>query len=232
MKEMMNKKKPDNTARRFFDWAYKTRAKNVEKLYHHENVSMESMFLSFCSHEPAFISYGPAGLNASVKGVGFLPKDEYLEDILKIYLEHIMTYKPDDPTYSERGLELLLKYLYSDEAKKYIDFTKIGSLEMAKKQTWQNYQANKEACLIFHQPPMISYKLKGKVEIYDENISHKREIYQQFINAQHDMYHTPDMSRWLSYPAYIFRIEEIYDNSATENGFGKKLAYPFDGMND
>ena len=40
------------------------------------------------------------------------------------------------------------------------------------------------------------------------------------------MYHTPDMNRWLSYPAYIFRIEEIYDNSATKNGFGQKLQYP------
>ena len=30
------------------------------------------------------------------------------------------------------------------------------------------------------------------------------------------------MSRWLSYPAYIFRIEEVYDNSATKNGFGKR----------
>ena len=46
--------------------------------------------------------------------------------------------------------------------------------------------------------------------IYDETESGKREIYQQFINAQHDMYHTPDMNRWLSYPAYVLDIEEIY----------------------
>lgn len=231
MMDMMKKNK-DMTAKRFFDWAYTTRAKNVQKLYNHEQVSMEKMFLSFCSHEPAFVSNGPCGLNASVKGVGFIPKDEYLEDILKIYIEHIKTYDPKDPTYSERGLALLLKYLYSDEAKKYIDFTRIGSLEMAKKQSYHNYLVNKEACLIFHQPPMISYKLKGKVEIYDETTSKKREIYQQFINAQHDMYHVPDMTRWLKYPAYIFTIEEVYDNSATESGFGTKLQYPYDGMND
>ena len=178
--------------------------------------SPEKMFLSFCSHEPAFVSYGPAGLNASVKGVGFLPKDEYLEETLEIYLKHIATYEPGDKSYGERGLKLLVEQMYGEEARKRIDFTKLGSLEMAKKQSWTNYQVNPEACLIFHQPPMISYKLKGKVEIYDENLSGKRELYQQFINAQHDVYHNPTgMKRWKEQPAYIFRIEEGYDNSAT-----------------
>lgn len=214
------------SSQRFFDWAFKTRAKNVIGMYKGEQISHERMFINFCSHEPAFVSYGPAGLNASVKGVGFLPKDEYLEETLEAYIKHIKTYDPEDKTYGHRGLELLIKYMYADEAHHRMDFTKLGSLEMAKKQSWENYQVNKEAALIFHQPPMISYKLKGNIEIYDETISGKRELYQQFINAQHDMYHTPDMSRWLSYPAYIFRIEEVYDNSATKNGFGQRLEYP------
>ena len=102
----------------------------------------------------------------------------------------------------------------------------MGSLEMAKRHSCINYQVNKEAALLFHQPPGISYKLKGKIEIYDEETSGKRELYQQFINAQHDVYHTPDMNKWLRYPAYLFRIEEIYDNSASKNGFGKQLQYP------
>ena len=214
------------SAQKFFDWAFTTRAKNVIDMYNGVQTSMEKMFLNFCSHEPAFVSYGPAGLNASVKGVGFLPKDEYLEEILAAYIEHIKTYEPGDKTYGQRGLKLLIEHMYGEEARKKIDFTRLGTLEMAKTQTWTNYQVNKEAALIFHQPPMISYKLKGHVEIFDENISGKREIYQQFINAQHDMYHTPDMSRWLSYPAYIFHIEEVYDNSATRGGFGQRLEYP------
>lgn len=213
------------SAQKFFDWAFKTRAQNVMKLYNGDQMTPERMFLNFCSHEPAFVSYGPAGLNASVKGVGFLPKDEYLEETLDVYIKHIKTYDPEDKTYGKRGLELLIKHMYGEEAHHKMDFTKLGSLEMAKRQSWINYQVNKDAALIFHQPPVISYKLKGKIEIYDENISGKREIYQQFINAQHDMYHTPDMTRWLSYPAYIFRIEEVYDNSATKNGFGKQLEY-------
>lgn len=214
------------SSQKFFDWAFKTRAKHVINMYNGVMESKEKLFLNFCSHEPAFVSYGPAGLNASVKGVGFLPKDEYLEETLEAYMNHIRTYDPEDKTYGKRGMEVLIKYMYDESAYHRVDFTKMGSLEMAKRHSWTNYQVNKEAALIFHQPPGISYKLKGKIEIYDEAASGKQELYQQFINAQHDVYHTPDMSRWSDYPAYLFRIEEIYDNSVSKNGFGKQLAYP------
>ena len=192
------------SAESFFNWAFRTRANSVLKLYNGEMVSPEKMFLSFCSHDPAFVSNGPAGLNASIKGIGFLPKDEYLEETLAAYIEHIKTYDKDDKEYSKRGLALLVKYMYGEEAQKRVDFTKVGSLEMA-----------------------ISYELRGKMEIYDECESGKREIYQQFINAQHDVYHAPDMTRWLTRPAYIFRIEEVYDNCVTPEGFGNKMQYPY-----
>ena len=150
----------------------------------------------------------------------------FFEGFYEAYIAHIDTYDPEDKTYGKRGMELLIKYMYGEDAQERVDLTKLGSLEMAKSHTWINYQVNKDAALIFHQPPGISYKLKGKIEIYDENLSGRREVYQQFINAQHDVYHTPDRSRWLTYPAYIFRIEEIYDNSVSKGGFGKQLAYP------
>ncbi len=216
-----------NSAKKFFDWAYDTRAETVIKINGGEMMSPDKMFLSFCSHEPTFISNGPAGLNGSVKGVGFLPKDEYLEEILEIYLKHIETYEPGDKTYSKRGLQILVDQLYLPEVKHRIDFTKVASLELAKRQSWENYQVNPEACLLYFQPPAISFKLKGQMEIYDEQISGKREIYQQFVNAQHDMYHNPNgTDKWKNKPAYIFRIEEVYDNGVSKDGFGQKLEYP------
>ena len=120
-----------------------------------------------------------------------------------------------------------MKYMYGPEAQERVDFTKVGSLEMAKKHSYINYKANPEATLIFYQPPAISYELRGQMEIYDECDSGKREIYQQFINAQHDVYHAPDMTRWLTRPAYIFRIEEIFDNCVSKEGFGTKMLYPY-----
>ena len=66
-----------------------------------------------------------------------------------------------------------------------------------------------------------------KIEIIDECDSGKRELYQQMINAQHDVYHHPNKSIWLDRPAYLFHIEEVYDNSATRDGFGTKMLYPY-----
>ncbi len=215
------------TAEAFFNWAFKTRANTVMKLREGEDMTKEKIFLSFCSHTPAFVSHGPEGLNASVKGVGFLPKDEYLEETLEAYLEHIDSYDGDDKAYSKRGLEILTKYMYDPDVRHRIDFTKMGSLEMAKKHSWANYKENREATLIFYQPPMVSYEVRGKIEIYDEKESKKQELYQQFINAQHDVYHRPNKARWKENPAYIFRIEEIYDNSASKDGFGTKLEFPY-----
>lgn len=215
------------SAEAFFNWAFRSRAETVMKLQRGEKISREQVFLSFCSHNPAFISHGPGGLNGSVKGVGFLPKPEYLEETLEAYLRHIKSYDGDDEAYSKRGLALLVEHLYRPEVHDRIDFTRLGSLEMAKKHSWDNFRVNREATLIYYQPPVISYELRGTIEIYDEATSGKRELYQQFINAQHDVYHRPDMSRWLMRPAYVFTIREIWDNSASKEGFGTKMRYPY-----
>jgi|LSQX01.3.fsa_nt_gb hypothetical protein len=215
------------TAESFFRWAFNTRANTVIQLYEGKELSRDKVFLSFCSHNPALISNGPAGLNGSIKGVGFIPKEEYLEEVLEAYLAHIDAYDGDDKAHSQRGLQVLVEQMYSPDQHHRIDFTKVASLEMAKKHSWENLKVNPEATLIYYQPPMISYELRGKVRIFDEAESGKKELYQQFVNAQHDVYHRPDKSRWLKYPAYVFDIEEVYDNSVSREGFGTKLEFPY-----
>ena len=211
---------------RFFYWAYKTRADIVNSILNGEDISQEKVFLSFCSHTPAFISNGPDGLSGSIKGVGLLPKPEFLEETLEIYLKHINTYAPEDSNYSKRGLAILAEHLYAPKLLHRIDFTRFGTLELAKKHSWNNFQLNPEATLLFYQPPRTSYELRGKIQIYDEVTSGKREIYQQFINAQHDVYHGANKDTWLKKPAYVFNIDEVWDNSATDDGFGSKLIFP------
>lgn len=216
---------------RFFNWAYRTRGNTVKALAQGKEMTPEKIFLSFTSHDPVFISHGSAGLNGSVKGIGFIPKEEYLEEALAAYIEHIKTYDPQDKTYSDRGLQLLLKWLYSEEAEKNIDFEHIYSVEMAFKHSWTNYRENPEATLLFYQPPMLSFEVRGKMEIVGEHNEpgtvspFELPLIQQFINAQHDVYHLPDIERWVTRPAYRFTIEEIFDNSANKIGFGTKISY-------
>lgn len=215
------------TAEAFFKWAFNTRANTVMKLYEEEEMSKEKIFLSFCSHNPGIITNGPAGLNASIKGIGFIPKDEYLEEVLEAYMKHIDSYDGDDKAHSKNGLKLLVEQIYHPDMHHKVDFTRMASLEMAKKHTWENAKVNPEATLLFYQPPMVSYELRGKLELFDEAESGKREVFQQFVNAQHDVYHRPDKSRWLRYPAYVFTIEEIFDNCVSRDGFGTQMIYPF-----
>ena len=216
------------SAEAFFKWAYDTRGNTVKKLLAGEEIDHNKFFLSFCSHTPTFVSNGPAGLNGAIKGIGFMPKEEYLEETLAVYLEHINSYVAEEQKeYSQRGLVILEKYLYSDWAKDRVDFARLGSLELVKKHSYINYKANPEATLCYYQPPAISYELRGQMRILDENDSGKREIYQQFINAQHDVYHAPNVDRWLTRPAYVFEIEEVYDNGVSKEGFGTQLQFPY-----
>ncbi len=209
----MSKQLPE----KFYNWAYGTRANTVKKIAAGEEVSHDKLFLSFTTHNPTFISNGPAGLNGSIKGIGFLPKEEYIPEILEAFQQHIS--KGWSDTYSNEGLNVLLKYVYGEDSKKYIDFTKLTSLEMAKKHSWENYKADSNITLLFYQPPAISFEVRGTIEI------HEGDIYQKYVNASHDIYHKPDPSRWDSRPAYIINIAEIYDNSVGPNAFGQKLDY-------
>ena len=222
-----------HSAEAFYNWAYKGRAKTIKGIIDGEEISNEKMFLGFTSHNPAFVSVGSKGLNASIKGIGWLPKKEFIPKILAEYMKHIVTYKPEDKTYGDRGLKILYKHLYSEEAAKNMDYTMLSSIEMAFVHSWYNYQENPEATLLFYQPPAITYELRGKMAIVgkrhakEDAVSHKDlDLYQQFVNAQHDMYHAPNVERWKTRPVYLFKIEEIWDNGLGPNGFGKKMQMP------
>ncbi len=203
------------SAERFFNWAYDKRAKMVKKQVDGENVHPQEIFLAFTTHTPTIITNGSAGLNGSVKGIGFLPKKEHIEAILEIYMSHIAT--ADEPHYADRGLKILFQYMWSLEAKDTIDFSILGTLELAKSHTWTNLHENKSATLLFYEPPIISFEVRTVAEIHRDGLYHK------FLNAQHDMFHHPNPSSWENRPAYIFKIVEIYDNSATKNGFGTPI---------
>jgi len=201
----------------FINWIYKGRAQLVKNQLEGKMLEPAKMFLGFTRHTPTVISHGPAGLNGSVKGVGFIPKPEYIEEVLKDYMEHINAGWREG--YSTEGLKLLVKHIYGEGCADRIDFTKLVSLELAMKHSWENIKSNGEATLLFYQPPVVSYEVRCRVEIHTSGLIHK------YTNAQHDVFHKPNVERWPQRPAYLFHILEIYDNSNTGTGFGRKI-YP------
>jgi hypothetical protein len=199
----------------FLRWAYDGRAELVRRQVRGE-VQPHELLLGFSRHTPAVVSYGPAGLNAAIKGVGFLPKPRYLKETLDAFLEHIDRGWREG--YREEGLKLLVRLLYDEGCRERLDFTKLGSLELARGHSWENLRANPKVTLLFYQPPNISYEVRGRAEIHEEG-----SLYHLLINAQHDVYHRPERACWATRPAYVFLIEEIYDNSARDGGFGRRI---------
>ena len=199
----------------FIKWAYHGRAELVRQLHAGEEISRDSFFMGFTRHTPAIITNGPAGLNGSIKGVGFLPRKEHIGSILDKYKCHIQS--PSDENYSDRGLKLLHDLFWAEGKDEIIDFSVMGTLELALDHTWHNLQDNDRATLLFYQPPMISFELRCRAEIHTDGEVH------QFMNAQHDVYHGSNIEKWGERPAYLFIIEEIFDNSVGKNAFGKRV---------
>jgi hypothetical protein len=198
--EMSEKTIPEEFIQRIF----KERVSTIRKIIQKE-LSDKELYMEFMRHTLIVATNGPAGLNAAVKGVGLVVK----EDILPRILSQIKDFAETNPS-RRKVLKFLLENLY---VKEKLDFKKLSSLELAKKHTYQNLIENKHAVLVFFIPPITSYEVKCRVEI------HLNDLYHEYVNAVHDLFHKSKIKKeWSKTPAYIFHIEEIYDNSANKMG--------------
>jgi len=199
---------------KFKEYAFRQRRKLIESVLD-GRLSDADFFLAFTRHTPAIISNGSAGLNGSIKGTGFVQKETYIEETterLKAFLE-----RKNDLSREETmslALRLLLDEVYVEER---IDFFKLSSLELVKGHSWTNLTENPRASILFYTPPSTSFEVRTRVEI------HQNDVYWEYVNAVHDVFHAAGAKKrdWSKTPAYIFLIEEIYDNSL--GAMGKKI---------
>ena len=197
---------------KFKQYIFHARREILEKMARGEAIDRRDIYLSFTRTLPAIISNGPAGLNASIKMIGLVPKEEFIEDILNKIREFISSGKKS----SEEVLGFLLENIYDEDK---IDFTKLGTLDLARKRTWTNLRNGGEAVLIFFTPPLTSFMIIADVEVHTEG------AYFEYFNALHDLFHTfPHTGKVVGkHPTYIFKIREIWDKSADR--FGERI-YP------
>ena len=193
----------------FIKWSFFERRELVEKMIKGE-LKEKDFLVGFLRHTPAIVTDGPAGLNASIKGIGFVPKEEVLEDVTKKLKEAL-----NRPRDMKAAAKFLLEYVYNEN---YIDFHKLSTIELAKKHTWENLQHSDRATILFFMPPETTYEVRCKATI------HTQDLYWEYANTIHDLFHvpnTPEVKRWSERPVYIFEIEEIYDNNPRV--MGKKI---------
>ncbi len=171
----------------------------------------KEIYLAFTRTSPVVITYGPAGLSGSVKMVGFIPRKEYLGESLN----ELRSIRERSTGRGFRGIiNDFLRIAYDEER---IDFTALGGLELAMKHSWINIRETHKATLLFFTPPITSYEVRCSVEIHEDG-----PVW-EYLNLMHDVFHRVPGEPPGKHPAYVFRFEEIYDNSATRKGFGRLI---------
>ncbi len=174
-------------------------------------LSDKEIYLAFTRTSPVVITHGPAGLSGSVKMVGFIPRKEYLEKAL----EELRRIWENSVDRGFRGIiNDFLRVAYNEE---WIDFTALGGLELAMRHSWVNIRETHKATLLFFTPPIVSYEVRCSVEIHEDG-----PVW-EYLNLLHDIFHRVPGEPPGKHPAYVFRFEEIYDNSATNEGFGRLI---------
>ncbi len=189
---------------RFLEYIFYNRRRLIEGMIQ-GNVSEHELLIGSTVHTPVIISCGSAGLNGSVKGIGFVPQKRFLARTTERILEIL------ESNYSMKDkLGILLEEVYRPEK---VDFKKLSSIELAKKHTWINLRENPVATIVFYTPPSTSYEIRAKVTI------HENDEYWKLVNAIHDLFHGfRGVDMWKKTPVYVFHIDEIYDNSVNKMG--------------
>lgn len=227
----------------FLEWNYFARRELLLKVSRGSIGDPTSVFRELAARHNAVLCTaaslpnGSVEVNGKVVGVGYVLKREHLGEAVRRLGEHL---KLSDEAllsggksteevlrgHAERGLKLLLELVYLEPglAEERVDFEKLASLELAlrvphsSKHTWTLLQRSRRACIVFFQPPSISFEVRCTVTI------HEGDEYWRFVNLVHDAFHYTPPEKRTSRPAYIFHVEEVYDNSASPSGFGRRLA--------
>lgn len=227
--------------REFLEWNYFARRRLIARVLEGGLEDPRQLFLEFTRHNPVLCTAAPgdAGVevNGKVVGIGYVLKPSFLPEAIERFEEHLRATDEELEAgtrsreelvheHASRGLRLLLElvYLEPEAAEERVDFEKLASLELAlrvphsSKHTWSLVQKSRRACLVFFQPPSTSFEVRCSVSVHDG------DEYHRFVNLVHDAYHYTPPERRSGRPAYVFHVEEVYDNSASPRGFGRKIA--------
>jgi len=188
--------------RRFVEDFFLPRRRFVESAA--RGVMDESALLGLAYRlSPMVATCGPAGVNVAPFMVSFLVSEEHLEGVV----ERLRRFVGSAPRSMADAARLLLDTVYNQDM---LDPLRLVSHIMSRGHTWRNIEASGEASLgILVPPDRAAYELRVKAWIVGEG-----PVY-EYANLVHDVVHVAPRGErshpW--YPAVVFEIREIYDNS-------------------
>ena len=188
-----------------FEWQRMSRVKNLQEILKYMG------FEGFGPHLPTMSVLNAEGdfpVNSAAKGVGMIPKLEYLESYTEKFSGLIEKAVEEGWKKSLRTrVQALLDFYNKPD---HIDRTALGSLELYAKRTYQGVRQDPRASLLFVDlaEGNLSYEMRVIAELHEPGSPIHR-----FETSVHDLFHVPQ-GRKKSYPyAYLMRIIEIYNKT-------------------
>lgn len=192
----------------FYNWQLQTRSKGLKIFLGLEkgapNFSPHTVVMSTYSEDTEF------PVNSCIKGLGLVPKDEYIEDLAKKAMDLIQLAREKgiNETFRERVQFLLNLYDNPDLFNKSV----LSSIEMYYKKSYQNVLKDPRATLLFYDQ-MTGYSIMFNVVV---ELIPRTDPFYKYVTAVHDLFHVPkDPSvRTDRYEfAYRFWPIEAYDKT-------------------
>ncbi len=179
-----------------FDLLTKYRVNSIEGMVNQFKTNEDGLLrrTSTMLHSPPVATRSPNGyfpINTAAKGIGFIPKEEYLEEFV-VQFENLIDEaieKGSDFNRDER-LNALLNFYKSKEK---ITNYKLGTLELYGLRTWRNIQYDPRVSILYNstesqegggRPNYISFEVKGIIEIIE-----KDTLAWRWQRNVHDIFH-------------------------------------------
>lgn len=188
-----------------------------------QDIANKNIVPSFAAHLPVVTTMNRNGalfpFHTSTKGVGLLPKDEYLQHYCDYFRKLIDISSGLDRKKSKpQRVEAIRKFYNSD----HIASNKLGLLEIFRGNSFRNIEANPLVSLQFTSagPHYKSFQINGIAEIVDSSdlnfqfiwLARRLFEYESF-HIQHPEYIT----------GYVVWVSEVYDKAPIRGRAGKRL---------
>lgn len=195
----------------FIDWNIQSRLESLEKMKKGKMPTLAG------PHSASVASYGGGRLdtqftiNNAVKGLGFVPKKERIEEII-----HRLEETKEVEITEKLGI---LENIYKEV--NILDKTKQVSLELYTERdfethTFLNIMSNPSVSIVFLDIP--SYEIRAIARLIhpeDDSASEEEKNIAHYVNLVHDYFHGESPRPSI---AIIFHVIEVFDNSPTKRG--------------
>ncbi|MFQ5606215.1 MAG: hypothetical protein ACE5HS_23330 [bacterium] len=188
-----------------------------------EDIAAKDIVPSFASHLPVVTTVNRNEalfpFHTSTKGVGLLPKDEYLQQYCDTFSQLIDVSNGNGRKETKRQRVEAIRKFYNSE---HIASNKLGLLEIFRGNSFRNIEANPLVSLQFTSagPHYKSFQINGIAEIVDSSdlnfqfiwLARRLFEYESF-HIQHPEYIT----------GYVVWVSEVYDKAPIRGRAGKRL---------